>query len=272
MNKKRLLTLALFAVLAAGGFAQKDYQRIVSLAPSLTESLYYLEAQQKLIGCTSYCVSAKADKKEIVASAIKPNIEKIIKLKPDLVVGSSFTDPKDIATLKKFGIRVEIYHSPKSFDEICSQFISLGELVGKQRLAADIVKQSRNTLDKISKSFRWKSTPKIFFQIGADPIFTVLDNTFMADYITLLGGKNIASGLQQGSIGREFVITQNPDYIFITTMGVVGEDEKTTWGKYSTISAIKNSRIYVISEIACLPTPVTFVKTMEDISKLINNK
>ncbi len=273
MNKKRLFPLLLLLMLSVGLYAQKHYKRIVSLAPSLTESIYYLDAQAKLIGCTSYCTSAKADNKEIVASAVKPNIEKIVKLKPDLVLVSGLTDPKDIATLKKFGIAVEIFQTPKSFDEICSQFVAMGVLVGKEQYAQKVVKENKEKVDKIKKQLKWNFTPKMFFQIGADPIFAVLSNTFMDDYITLLGGKNIAASLKHGTVGREFVMTQNPDYIFIATMGIVGEDEKIVWSKYSNLSAAKNNRIFIIpSEIACQPTPITFVKTMEELVKFVTQK
>ena len=88
--------------------------------------------------------------------------------------------------------------------------------------------------------------------------------------MTLLGATNVAKGLKQGSVGREFVIAQNPDYIFIATMGIVGEEEKTTWQKYNGIRATKENNIFIVdSEIACQPTPVTFVQTIKIIAEKI---
>ena len=229
-----------------------------------------MEAQGKLVGCTSYCLAAKTDDVPVVSSAVKMNMEKILSQKPDLVIGSGLTNPKDVETLRKFGIRVEIFQTPKSFDEICTQFLLLGELVGAVPKASAVVKESKEEIRKIANRKANGKSPKIFFQIGADPIFAVLDHTFMDDYMTLLGATNVAKGLKQGSVGREFVIAQNPDYIFIATMGIVGEEEKTTWQKYNGIRATKENNIFIVdSEIACQPTPVTFVQTIKIIAEKI---
>ncbi|MEA4903899.1 MAG: helical backbone metal receptor [Petrimonas sp.] len=268
---KRLFFAVLLFFSFMGSFAQTQYKRIVSLAPSLTQSLYYLGAQDKLIGCTSYCMAAKEDKKEIVASAVKANLEKVIALKADLVLVTVLTDLQDIETLRKFGIKVEVFQSPKSFKEICNQFIRLGMLIGKEEKARRIVLESEQKIKEISSGVKWKKKPRMFFQIGADPLFSVLPNTFMDDYINFFGAENIAKTLKRGSVSREFVIANNPDYIFIATMGMVGNEEKEIWSRYSYLTASRKKQIHIIeSDIACQPTPITFVQTMEILEKMIN--
>ncbi|MDR0332303.1 MAG: helical backbone metal receptor [Dysgonamonadaceae bacterium] len=267
--KKTILFLYICSAMISSVFAQSNI-RIVSLAPSLTQSLYFLEAQNKLVGCTSYCVDGVKDGKEIVASAVTVNLEKVVALKPDIVLASQLTTPDNIATLRRFGIQVEVFQSPKSFAEICEQFIRLGALVGEEARAEYIVNESRQRVEAVSAKMNWRTTPKMFFQIGANPIFTVIPNTFMNDYITLLGAENIAKNFRRGTISREFVIAQNPDYIFVVTMGIVGEEEKNMWGRYPSLSATRNRQIFIIdSDIACQPTPVTFAQTMEILHKLI---
>lgn len=274
LNYKLMMRKLFIAALLLGhfavSFAQKEYKRIISLVPSLTQSLYYLDAQEKLVGCTSYCVFAKEDKKEIVASAVKANLEKVVSLKPDLVLASGFTDLQDIETLRRFGIKVELFQSPKSFKEICNQFIHLGKLVGKEDTARKIVAESEQKIKNISVRMKWKKKPRMFFQIGANPLFTVLPNTFMDDYMNFLDAENISKTLNKGTVSREFVIAKNPDYIFIVTMGIVGNEEKEIWSKYSSLTATRKKQIHIIeSDIACQPTPITFVQTMEVLEKLI---
>lgn len=262
-----LTVLTVFTVFTVQG---QPYTRIVSLAPSFTQSLYYLEAQDNLVGCTSYCEAAKGDNKEIVSSAVKANVEKIISLKPDLVLASGLTNPKDTELLKKVGIKVEVIYSPKSFQEICDQFIRIGELVDKTEKANALVGESKRTIQEIVEKNKHNTNRKMFFQIGANPLFTVIPNTFMNDYMTLLGIKNIAGDLTQGTVTREFVIANNPDYIFIATMGIVGEEELKTWNRYSSLKATKKKQIYIIdSDIACQPTPVTFVQTIVLMNQLM---
>ena len=169
------------------------------------------------------------------------------------------------------GIRVETIQSPKSFNDICEQFLQLGELIGKTEKAAIMVEESKHTIEKIAEKNKHKRGQKMFFQIGADPLFTVISNTFMNDYMTLMGIENIAGKLTQGTVTREFVIANNPDYIFIATMGIVGEEELKTWKRYTGLKANKKKQIFIIdSEIACQPTPITFVETMKVMDQLIN--
>lgn len=269
MYKKTTLFL-LFLLCTPMMFAQ-TYKRIISLAPSLTQSLYYLEAQDKLVGRTSYCVAAEGDNIPIVATAVTLSMEKAIAMKPDLVLVLGLTDAKDIETLRKFGVEVKVFESPRSFNDICNQFVELGGLVGKQDKATQIVAESKAKISEIQKQRIGKPTPMIFFQVGSDPLFTVTPNTFMDDYIALMGGKNISGELNKGIIGREFVVAKNPDYIFICTMGVTTDQETKVWKNYTSIKAVKNNKIFTIdADIACQPTPITFVATMEVMHKAMS--
>ena len=248
----------------------KKVERVVSLAPSITKNIYYLDAGDLLVGCTSYCFDAIADHKEVVASAVTVNLEKTIALQPDLIVVTPLTNPETIELLRKFNIRVEVFPSPKSFEGICEQFIYLGQLLNKEDLARQVVDQSKSKISDLLKGQHLEPT-KIFFQIGADPIFTVLPNTFMNDFITMVGGINISENLTKGTVTRESVIAQNPDYIIIATMGVTAEEEKSNWHKFGDLKATQNDHVFLVdADKACNPTPVSFVETLDAIIKMMN--
>jgi iron complex transport system substrate-binding protein len=273
MNYRSLIITCIILVWLPLSLHSQTYERIVSLAPSITKSLYYLKAEDKLVGCTSYCEIPDEDKKTVVASAINVNIEKIISLRPDLILVMPLTNPETIAYLKKFSVRVVEISSPKNFSEICDQFIQLGKLVGKDDLAAEIVKETKERVSKIKNTHQMQGNKKIFFQIGANPIFSVLPNTFMNDYITFLGARNIAWDMKGGIISRETVVVRNPDIIFVTSMGMVGQEEKKIWEKFSSMTATKNNAIFIIdADLACLPIPINFVKTLELMVKHIESK
>lgn len=239
-------------------------KRIVSLAPSLTKSLYYLGAEDALVGHTTYCNIAKDDGKEIVASAIQVNVEKVITLKPDLVIVHSITRSQTVDLLRKAGLRVELFNTPKSYDEVCTQFVELGKIVGKEESARRIVAKTSLEVDSIRNLYKNEPDVKMLFQIGARPLFTVLDNTFMADYITFSGGVNISSGLTVGTITREFVLAKNPDAIIIVDMGIVGEDEIKIWQSYPDLNAVKKEKIFFVeSDMASTPNPVDFLMTLK---------
>ncbi|MEN9918231.1 MAG: hypothetical protein RL662_667 [Bacteroidota bacterium] len=266
---RKEIALLLFLIIPIFAWSSTGYQRIVSLTPSLTQNLYYLEVQNRLVGCTSYCVAAKLDNKIIVASALKPNIEKIVGLKPDLVLASGLTSPKDVAILRKLGIRVEVFFTPKSFDEICLHFERLAKLTGQTTKAASVLAEAKAKVRLFQFKLKKASVkPKVFMQIGSSPIFSVLPNTFMQDYITYCGGVNIGNDLKGGTIGRELVVARNPDYIFIVSMDMMGDDEKAQWNKFSHMEAVKKNQIFILdANMACQPTPITFVQTIETIAK-----
>lgn len=247
-------------------------QRIVSLAPSLTYSIYLLQCQDKLVGCTDYCILPEKDTNSIkrIASAIDVNVEEVIKLNPDLIVTSSLTDSKTIAAFTKLGVKVEIYPYAKSYNDICNQLISLSQSIGKEELAQQIVAASRMEIQRIWDSIKDKDPVKVFMQIGTKPIFTVIDSSFVNDFIVMAGGVNIASGLKNGMYSREQVISQNPDVIIITDMGSIGIEEKKVWETYTSMKAAQTNRIYVIgSDEVCSPTPVSFITTLKKFVAMI---
>jgi ABC-type hemin transport system substrate-binding protein len=111
----RYFFACLLMVALWGTSSAQIYQRVVSLAPSLTKNIYFMGAGSQLVGCTSFCQEALDDNKEVVASAIKVNLEKLVLQKPDLVVATGLTDPETIASVKKFGIRIEVFHFGRRF-------------------------------------------------------------------------------------------------------------------------------------------------------------
>ncbi len=268
----QIAAILIFLLTVNFGYSQ-TVKRVVSLAPSITENIYLLDAENKLVGCTSYCTQAVSDGVEQIGSTVNVNIEKVFALQPDLVLAMQLTKPQDVAAMKRLGIKVEMISSPKSFDEICEQTIHIGKLIGSEDSAQKIIQQTKHTVDSLKQiCLEISDHPKIFFQIGANPIFTVLENTFMNDYILFCNGKNIANGMAHGTMTRESVLVKNPDVIIIATMGGFGIEEQNIWKSYSGMSAAKNDKVFLInSETACSPTPVNFAKALADVYKFVNH-
>jgi len=220
------------------------------------------------VGHTNYCHIALDDNKEIVASAVTVNLEKVITLRPDLVVTTAMTNPETIEMLRRAGIKTEVFQTPRSFEEICMQFETLGHITGTSETAGAIIKEVTRRVNEIKASHHYNTAPAFFFQIGSKPLFTVLENTFMDDYITFSGGKNIADGFTRGTINREFVLMKNPDVIIIVNMGISGEEEKKIWESYPFLNAVKNKKIFFVeSDMASTPNPPDFLSTLESIRK-----
>ena len=251
----------------------QEAKRIVSLVPWVTKSLYLMGEQSRLVGCTSYCPVEPSDHIAVVANAMSVNIEKTLTLKPDVVIASSLNKPETIENLKKLGVKVVLQPYPKSFEEICAYFVQIGELVGQGAKAKSIVDQQKVRLAKLKAGIPAGKTPNVFIQIGAKPLFCAVPDTFMDDFIRFSGGKNSAAGLKLGSVTREYVLKQNPDVIFIVTMGIVAQEEKDTWLGYQSLSASKSKKIFILdADKTCSPTPILFVDALEEMIKLMYSK
>lgn len=257
--------------LAGGSMAQKA-ARIVSLGASVTKNIYLLKGEDCLVGCTQFCATDPADSIPVVADAVNINLEKIALLEPDLVIATGLTHPRTIDALERIGVRTVRLNQPRNFEEICEQLDQLGEYTGRKEVAYHINEDCRRRMKLVEQ--QWSAMgqrPKVFMQIGADPLFTALDNTFMHDYIVQAGGENIAGGMTNGIVTREFVLMQDPDVIIITAMGVLTEEEKKNWEKITNLKAVKNKRILVFDDGICSPTPIVFVETVEEMIRTIGS-
>lgn len=267
--KKTLLILV--AVLVIQITDAQTFNRIVSFSPAATFNLGELGCTKKIVGCTNYCKLAKNRKDLVVGSAMGMNIEKLIASKPDLVIYTGLFKPSQIDRIKKMGIHVELFESPKNYKETCEQFIRLSKLVGKQQFAKKYIDSCNHIMNNIVSKIPKNKTPKIFIELGAKPLFTVIPNTFMHDYIVTMGGENIAADQTGGTITRERVLIKNPDIIILVTMGTISNEEKKVWESYKNLSATKNKQIHIVdASLACQPTPYNFLNTIIELNKLIN--
>jgi len=267
---KRIFFLFILLLACQLNNQAQEAKRIVSLVPWVTKSLYLMGEQHRLVGCTNYCPVEASDHIPVVANAMSINIEKVLTLKPDVVIASSLNKPEVIDNLRKLGIKVVMQPYPKSFEEICTYFIQIGELVGQSVKANKIVTQQKSRLSSLKASVPAGKHPRVFIQIGAKPLFCAVPETFMEDFIQFSGGKNIAEELKLGSVTREYVLKQNPDVIFIVTMGIVAQEEKDNWLSYQALSASKTKKIFILdADKTCSPTPILFVDALEEMIKLM---
>ncbi len=271
-NLKMKTTVLILSICISVILNGQTYKRIVSLSPAASFNLTELGCEDKIAGVTSYCDLA-ANENLVVASAISMNMEKVLMLQPDLVIYTTMFKPAQIERLKQMGIHTEMFASPKNFEETCTQFIRLGELVGKKAQALQYVDSVKKEMVSIQNTIPKGKKPKMFIEIGSKPLFTAIPGTFMQDYIDVMGGVNIAADQTSGTISREKVIQQNPDYIIIVTMGIVSQKEKEMWEGYPQLSAVKNNKVFIVdATMSCRPTPYNFISTIKELNRLMYGK
>ena len=263
INRWMIIACCGFCVGVAGLAAQQTPpQRIISLAPSLTESLANLGVAARIVGVTSFC-SRPASVKQIekVASAVDVNVEKALMLKPDLIVTTKLTDIKDVRKLQSLGLRVEIFEQPRNFDQLCAQFRRLGALTGQSTQADSLIGSARAAVAALSPVADSEARPKALIQIGADPLFVATQESLMNDMLKRAGGQNIAETWGNGLASRERVLALNPDAVFIVTMGVAGKQEQAVWESYPSFKAAQKKAVHVVDAyLFCSPTPAGFAR------------
>lgn len=275
MNKKTACLMALVVILFSCLFisaGKKDKLRVVSVSPSVTEMIYLLGVQDSLVANTTYCTRpADAEKKEKIGSLTNINVEKIFSLKPDVVFMTTMSPKEKAQKLERLGIKVVVFSYAKSYEMLNEHLLLVGKYTGKEKAAKKIVEKSRKEVKEIREKTASLEKPRVFCQIGADPLWAATQDTFINDFIEFAGGENIVKKSGKGIYSREKVVEQNPDFILITTMGMTGEEEIKIWNKYDTMAAVLTGRIYVIDSYKLnSPNSFTFGSTLRELTNLFH--
>jgi iron complex transport system substrate-binding protein len=247
-------------------------KRIVSLAPSLTESIYLLEMGPYLVGNTIYCNKPDdAKTKKRVASVVDVNIEEVVRLNPDLIVATHLTDHRAIKKFKLLGIDICSFAQPYNFNQMAKQLIDLGQKLGQKELAEKLVARAQNRINLLTSQLNPGRTQKVFVQLGARPLYAATNESFVNDLVTLAKGINIAANQKNGIYSKEQVLAENPDIILITSMGMTGDDERKRWLRFDSLKAAKSRRVHIIdSELFCSPTVVSFADALQQLIHLLH--
>ncbi|OEU62141.1 MAG: cobalamin-binding protein [Desulfobacterales bacterium S5133MH16] len=250
-------------------------QRVVALAPSITEIIYALGQENLLKGVTLYSdfppAAASLPK---VGSYVQLNLEKIVALKPDLCIAIKDGNPRVVANRLE-SLNIPVYAvDPRNLETVMQTVLEIGNLLNASQRADLLVQRMRSRVLKV-KSLVAKAgyRPRVFFQIGISPIVSVGTDTFMHELIVLAGGKNLAQGpVAYPRFSREQVLILSPEVFIITSMAraAVFEQVKAEWSRWPNMPAIRDHRIFLEdSNFFDRPTP-RLVDGLELLVKLIH--
>jgi iron complex transport system substrate-binding protein len=249
--------------------------RIVSLAPNITEVLYALNLGDRIVGVTRFSDYPKeAKQKPKVGTYVNFNIEKIVALKPDLIIATYGGNPKAaIQRLEKLGFAIYVTKAGNVKD-VLSMIESIGMITDTRERAATIVNRLKKRIETVTNRVRNTPRPLIFLQINAKPLMTVGAGSFHDQVIELAGGRNLAEGssVRYPQYSIEDVLQREPDYILISTMDRADlfEQQKADWMRWESIPAVRNDRIcFIDSDLIDRASP-RIVDGLEEMAKLIH--
>ncbi|MDR2426711.1 MAG: helical backbone metal receptor [Endomicrobium sp.] len=271
MKNKIFIIISLIFLFSVQLYAGK-YSRIISLAPSVTESLYDLDMDKEVIAITIYCPKGKSQK-EIIGTLLEPYIEKIVMLKPDLIISAKEGNNKAaVEKIQRLGFEVYVMETAGNFKEICGNFLALAEKLKKEEKAKDLISKAEKEVLSIYSKTALLPKERVFWEVGAKPLYTTGKHSFINDYNYYTSTVNIYNdiNMRYPSVNIEDVVERNPDVIIMVNMGDISKDEIQNWKKYSAVSAVRNDKVYMIDvNDIFTPTPSTFAKGVKILAKTI---
>ena len=244
-----------------GSLVQLDAnaQRIISLAPSLTELLYAAGAGDKLVGVVEYSdypIAAKA--LPIIGRYDMLDMEKILQLQPDLVVAWQTGNPRaSVNRLRELGLAVYMAE-PKRLDSIPSHIRRLAILAGTEEIAKKVIDEFETQLTTLSDNYRTNTPVRTFYQVWDRPLISAGGNELINDIIELCGGVNIFADIDlvAPKVSLESVLIRNPQAIVASGMDIERPEWLDEWLKWEQLSAVStNSLFFVPPELLQRHTP-----------------
>lgn len=238
-----------------------DPQRIVSLAPSITEIIFRIDQAYRLKGVTQYSnYPAQASALPKIGSYIRVDLERILALKPDLCIAIKDGNPKQIVDrLQSMQIPVYVV-DPRNLETVIQTIVEIGSLLNTSEKANLLANEMRNRMKRIRALVAGTDKrPRVFIQIGISPIISAGSKTFIHDLILEAGGINVAAGYSAyPRFSREQVLAFSPEVIIITSMArqTVFEQIKAEWSRWTDMPAARDQRIFIVeSDVFDRPSP-----------------
>ena len=246
-----LIWCLFFGTAVVHGAETVEPTRVISLAPSVTELICALGFESSLVGRTTACDEPDSVcKVDVVGDFGRPNLEAILRLKPDFVVGTSVEKPAQLRVLEENGISVLRYPC-KTWDGLMDAALGLADAFGSKKEGENWVRKMEDARKTIAAETALvvakKGRPSVFVEVWGDPLTTIGQDSFLTECIEIAGGRSISASINGGypHVSMEWVLEQDPEVILLLSMVQRGITEKPVIRRpgWDTMSAVKNGRI-----------------------------
>jgi iron complex transport system substrate-binding protein len=246
-------------------------QRIVSLAPHATELLFAAGAGAHVVGVMSGSdFPAAAAQLPIVGNANALDLERILALRPDLIVTWSYTTPAQVDLLRGQGIAVFTTH-PRTIDGIARDIERLGAVAGTSAAAHEVAQQFRARLTVLAERAATKKRVRVFYQVSDVPLYTVGGEHLITQALALCGAQNVFAplALPAPEISIEAVLAAHPDAIVAGTAAAVKPPWLADWKRWSEMPAVRGNRLFVVdANLLHRPGP-RFIDGVEELCNVV---
>jgi len=250
---------------------EKQPERIVSLAPAVTEILFALGLDQQIVGVSDFCdYPEQANNKKKMGGYDSPNAEAIASEKPDIVFISAGVQEELIQQLEKFGITVVALEAD-TLEQVMKNIEMAGLLTGKEKEAEQITAEMKTKIAEISAKVEGLPKPKVFFEVWDDPLMSAGSQSFIHNMLEAAGGSNIAAVKSERyyTYSVEQLLKENPEVYIINNHSHTPEDIKNRTG-YQALNAVQNDRVYAIEDDLISRAGPRVILGLEQIARAIH--
>lgn len=253
-------------------------QRIVSLAPNITEILFSLDLGEKVVGVTRYCdYPAEAQEKEKIGGMIDPSLEEIKALNPDLVIGFRGNPLKAIKRLRGLNLPVFVLEIGNDFESLFLLIKKIGIITAEEKKAEMLIKSLRKKFDEVQSALKnVRHEPKVFFSIHGMGLWTCGKESFLNDLVRRARGINIAGNIPKKWLlyNQEQFIYEDPEAIVILSKTEEEFSKARDWIKnkkhFKRIKAVEMDKIYFLDEnLAARPGP-RLIDALLELARLLH--
>lgn len=247
-------------------------QRIVSLAPNLTELVYSAGAGDRMVGADAYSdYPAEARALPRIGDAFQVDYERVLALHPDLVlVWETGTPEPVIAKLQQLGLHVERIGTAR-LEDIAAALRRIGALAGTETQAGTAAGEFTTAVAELRRRHQHDAPVSVFYQIQAAPLFTVNGEHLISDILNVCGGRNIFAGLNQLAppVSVEAVLERNPQVIIAGSDSARDDDPLAQWRRWPHLDAVRYHNLYFVSADRIARATPRVVAGTEQVCKLL---
>lgn len=247
--------------------------RIISMTPSITEILFALHLEDRIIAVTDYCNYPEAVVTKESVGGLDVGLEPILAKDPDLVVCTTMNTKETMERLKELGYPVLVIES-NSFDDIFPSISLIGEATGQIEEAQDLLGRMKRDLEELEAKLKGVEEPTlVFYEVWDDPLMSVNKDTFIGEILTLAGGHSITHEAASAYpiVSIETLIDRNPEvYIIPTGHGAVQLSDLDSRVGFDELDAIINNRVYVVDQDAITRPGPRIIQGLEILAKILH--
>lgn len=250
---------------------EKPVEKIISLAPSMTETIFALGAGDRLVGVTSYCnYPEEAQEIDVVGDFEGPNLERVIEKNPDVVVALSMGEDKK-TKLEDAGIIVFLQDS-QNLDEVFNNIKNIGTILGLKEEAEILTSNMISKKEFIEDKVENLESRKVFYEVWHEPLMTAGPDSILHELITSANGQNIAYDSESlyPEYSLELLIDRNPEVYLTADDGFKTVEDIKNRSGYENITAIKENNIYMLHPDIVSRTGPRIIDALEMIAQAIH--